>query len=92
MLAGKDIGIKKKVIAQKEKIDEDAAWRHIIKFEKIVIAKGKAYSEFTVNSESKAEILKQAIGRSGNLRAPSLEVGKTLVVGFNETMYDKFIK
>ena len=28
------------------------------------------------------------IGPSGNLRAPTLRVGTTLVVGFNDEMYD----
>jgi hypothetical protein len=37
---------------------------------------------------SKAELTKLMIGPSGNLRAPTLRVGKTFVVGFNDEMYD----
>lgn len=31
--------------------------------------------------------MQEVLGRSGNLRAPTLQVGKTYYVGYNETMY-----
>lgn len=34
--------------------------------------------------------LKRIKGPSGNLRAPALSLGNTLVVGFNEKMFDTF--
>jgi len=37
---------------------------------------------------SEDELLKLILGPTGNLRAPTLRVGKTLVVGFNEEMYN----
>lgn len=36
-----------------------------------------------------AELL---IGRTGNLRAPALRRGRTLMVGFNDEMYKQFFK
>lgn len=36
-----------------------------------------------------AELL---IGRTGNLRAPALRQGRTLMVGFNDAMYKRFFK
>ena len=33
------------------------------------------------------EILKLVLGPTGNLRAPTMLVGKQMVVGFNEEMY-----
>jgi len=36
-----------------------------------------------------AELL---IGRTGNLRAPALRKGRTLIVGFDETMYKQLFK
>jgi len=36
---------------------------------------------------TEAEILKLILGPTGNLRAPTLVVGKSLVVGFNDQMY-----
>ena len=37
----------------------------------------------------KATLLKLLLGPSGNLRAPTLRKGKTLVVGFDEETYQK---
>jgi len=37
------------------------------------------------------EILKLVLGPTGNLRAPTLLVGKTMVVGFNEEMYSDVV-
>lgn len=36
-------------------------------------------------------LLALMIGPSGNLRAPTLRVGKTLLVGFNEGAYEKVL-
>ena len=44
--------------------------------------------EFTPSRETRDQILKEALGRSGNLRSPTIQVGDTLYVGFNETIYD----
>lgn len=33
------------------------------------------------------ELLAAMLGPTGNLRAPTLVVGKTLIVGFNEELY-----
>ena len=39
---------------------------------------------------SQEEILKLVLGPTGNLRAPTLLVGKSMVVGFNQEMYEDF--
>jgi hypothetical protein len=39
------------------------------------------------NHPDKQSLLKLLLGPSGNLRAPTLRVGKTLIVGFDEAMY-----
>jgi arsenate reductase-like glutaredoxin family protein len=53
-------------------------------------AKGKkvVHVDLRTESPSKAELTKLMVGPSGNLRAPTLRIGKTLVVGFNDEMYD----
>jgi len=40
---------------------------------------------------SDEEILAVVLGPSGNLRAPTLRVGKTLLVGFEESSYEKVL-
>ena len=76
--------------AKKEKIDEADAWRMIKRHGRVLIAKGKNVVEYTPTEENRQEVLKQAMGRSGNLRAPSLTVEDTLYIGFNESMYNRF--
>ena len=73
--------------AKKEKIGPDQAWDMIMKHKTIRIAKGKKTLEYVPADENREEILKQAMGRSGNLRAPTLSLGGTLMIGFNEGMY-----
>jgi hypothetical protein len=33
--------------------------------------------------------LKDVIGRSGNLRAPTLQVGDVILIGFNDELYQE---
>lgn len=55
----------------------------------VIVAKGKKVLTFDLGDEDlDTEALeKGAIGPSGNLRAPTLRVGKTWFVGFNEEAY-----
>lgn len=77
--------------ARKRKIDSEAAWDIIRKFDSVIIGKGKKAVTYTPDEASKEAVLKAAMGRSGNLRAPAVEVGNKLVIGFNEQMYKEFI-
>jgi arsenate reductase-like glutaredoxin family protein len=54
------------------------------------VAKGKKVVELNLKKDrpSDEELLKLVLGPTGNLRAPTLRVGKTLVVGFNEEMFE----
>lgn len=42
--------------------------------------------------DSREEILADVMGRSGNLRAPTIRVGNVFLVGFNETMYTRYLE
>ena len=53
---------------------------------KVIVAKGKAVQEHTGGKPS-AEVVDALLGPTGNLRAPALRVGKTLLVGFSEEVY-----
>lgn len=50
-----------------------------------MVAKGKKILTFDLEADrpSDEEILDLILGRSGTLRAPSLRVGDTFVVGYN---------
>ena len=77
--------------ARKEAIDEDKAWKLLSGCTKVIIAKGKKILEFIPTDDIKDQILKDAMGRSGNLRAPTLMVGSSCFVGFNQEMYETLI-
>lgn len=53
---------------------------------KIVVAKGKKVSEFAGGS-AKKDIVEAMLGPTGNLRAPTIRSGKTVLVGFNEDVF-----
>jgi arsenate reductase-like glutaredoxin family protein len=57
---------------------------------KLIVAKGKKISEFDVSKKVSAEAVQAMLGPTGNLRAPTLRVGKTVFVGFNEDAMAEF--
>ena len=59
--------------------------------DQLYAAKGKKVVHFNLKKDRPdAETLqKMILGPTGNLRAPTLRRGKTLIVGFNEEMYEQ---
>ena len=55
----------------------------------LVAAKGKKVETFDLKNDrpDDAELLARLMGPTGNLRAPTARVGRTLVVGFNPEVY-----
>ena len=78
--------------ARKNALASEEAWHHITSFSKVIIAKGKSWVEFTPAIESKEAILALALGRTGNLRAPALQLGDQLLIGYSDTLYEHFLK
>ena len=56
-------------------------WERLESAESVYVAKGKRVDEFTPKDGSQDDILAAVMGRSGNLRAPTLKVGDTFYVG-----------
>lgn len=54
---------------------------------KLIVAKGKKVSEFSIGSRISGDAVDAMLGPTGNLRAPTAIVGKTVLVGFNEDAY-----
>ncbi len=86
--AGK-VKIETVVDARKERIDADAAWELLQSAVSIATAKGKKVQKFNPKSDDKADILKQVMGPSGNLRAPTFRIRGSFVIGFNKELYDR---
>jgi hypothetical protein len=59
--------------------------------EKIFVAKGQKVQTYIPDLSVKDELMHNVLGRSGNLRAPTVQVGNTYYVGYNETMYKELM-
>jgi len=57
------------------------------------VAKGKQVVRLDLKRErpSRGELVKLLSGPTGNLRAPTLRKGRTLIVGFDEQTYTKLL-
>lgn len=75
--------------AKKETHQKDDAVAVLKKATSLSAARGKKVVDVDLKKTelSEEEILKLILGPTGNLRAPTLLVGKKMVVGFNEEMY-----
>tara|TARA_X000000950_G_C13329042_1_gene423798 strand:- start:62 stop:328 length:267 start_codon:yes stop_codon:yes gene_type:complete len=82
-LEARNIEIREQVPASK-KLQQDDAERIYGQASKMIVAKGKKVSTFKAGD---AEAIAHMLGSTGNLRAPLLIRGKTVVVGFNEQVY-----
>ena len=80
------------VDARKESLDADQAWALLQGASTVTVAKGKKFVRFDRVAEQKDELLKQAIGPTGNLRAPTYRVGDDFVIGFNPELYESWVK
>jgi hypothetical protein len=56
----------------------------------VIVAKGKKRSDFAGGKATK-DVVDAMLGPTGNLRAPTLRIGKTVVVGFNDEVYSELI-
>ena len=58
---------------------------------KVVVAKGKQVSEFEPGGKAGRALVDAMLGPTGNLRAPTLRQGKTVIVGFNEEVFESLL-
>ena len=56
---------------------------------RVVVARGNRVESFDMKNAPPDDetLLKQILGPTGNLRAPALRKGKTVVVGYNDAVY-----
>ncbi len=69
------------------KLQADDAKKLLKGASRLVVAKGKKVSEFPIGSRIPSETVEAMLGPTGNLRAPTAIVGKTVLVGFNDDAY-----
>ena len=76
--------------ARKASLAEEEAWQVLAAAREIIVAKGKKRLVFDPRRDSRETILKETLGRSGTLRAPTLRIGDRLLVGYNDELYAQF--
>jgi arsenate reductase-like glutaredoxin family protein len=86
-----NVEIKTEVNARKEPLEAQKTWALLVDSRKILIASGSKIREFSPQPDKKDEILKIVLGRSGILRAPTLKIGNTFYIGYNNEMYDQLV-
>ena len=76
----------KETIPASRKLQANDAEELLNKASKMTVAKGKKSSEFK-GGKSDPEAITAMLGSTGNLRAPTIVIGKKLLVGFNEDVF-----
>lgn len=92
MLTKNNLKVTKTVEARKEKIPAEAAWKLLGAAQEVIVGKGKKILMFHPAQDDEETILNSCLGRTGNLRAPTIKTGNQVIVGFNDAMYKDFIE
>jgi arsenate reductase-like glutaredoxin family protein len=81
--------VRETVSATKTRIGRADALKLLAGVDRLVAARGKKLAVFDLTSDRPDDetLLAHLLGPTGNLRAPTARVGKTLLVGFNEETY-----
>jgi arsenate reductase-like glutaredoxin family protein len=92
-LAKHKIVVSARADAKKATIKGDAALGVLKDVDEIYVAKGKqvVHVDLRARKPPKTELLSLLLGPTGNLRAPALRKGRTLVVGFDEATYERLL-
>src|SRR5215831_13286189 len=92
-LAKHKVAVTEKTDAKKATIKGDAALSVLKDVDEIYAAKGKQVVHIDLKraKPSRADLLGLLLGPTGNLRAPTLRKGRTLVVGFDEGTYQRLL-
>jgi arsenate reductase-like glutaredoxin family protein len=82
------------VDARKTTLKEKEALALVQDVDEIYASKGKqvVHLDLKKDKPDKAALLGLLLGPTGNLRAPTLRQGRTLLVGFDETAYARVLK
>lgn len=73
--------------ARQVRLDEEAVWKLLSAADAVLTARGKSTKVWDPAKDPREDILADVMGRSGNLRAPTVRVGNVFLVGYNEAMY-----
>ena len=75
------------VVLASKKLGRDDAVALARECDTLIVAKGKKVTTFDLAGDPGDAMVDAMLGPTGNLRAPTVRSGKTLLVGFNEERY-----
>lgn len=86
-MADRDLTVRETVDAKKIRIGSDDLAELFAGAQEVVVTKGKKCENFQPDDEA---LVSAALGRSGNLRAPTVRVGKRYLVGYSDEPWESF--
>jgi arsenate reductase-like glutaredoxin family protein len=92
-LAKHKVGVAAETDARRAPIKGDAALGVLKDVDQIYAARGKRVVHVDLKREKppRADLLGLLLGPTGNLRAPALRKGRTLIIGFDDTTYRRLL-
>jgi hypothetical protein len=92
-LEANDLAVGDRTDATKERKGRDAAVALARSAERVVVARGKKVVEFDMKKAPPDDdtLASHLLGPTGNLKAPTLRIGNTLLVGFGEDAYRRML-
>ena len=82
--------VTEEIDARKVRYGDSEALELLVGKSSLLVAKGKKVNKVDLRKDrpEDAALAGMMLGPTGNLRAPTLIVGKKVVVGFNENLYE----
>lgn len=77
----------KEQIPASRKLGKSEAAKLAREAKQVIVAKGKKVTVHEPGGKAPADVVAAMLGPTGNLRAPTVRVGKIVLVGFNEDAY-----
>ena len=92
-LDANSLAVKERHDAGKERRGRDEALALARTAAKVVVGKGKKVVAFDMKNDPPDDetLATHKLGPTGNLRAPTLRLGRTLLVGFSEEAYKQIL-
>ena len=75
------------VVLASKKLGRDDAVALARQCDTLIVVRGRKVTTFDLSGNPDDEMVNAMLGPTGNLRAPAVRSGKTLLVGFNEQEY-----
>jgi hypothetical protein len=82
----------RETVSASKKLAADDARKLLAGISTLIVSRGKKSELFDVKSGITDEMVAAMLGPAGNLRAPTLKIGKRLLVGFGDSAWQDALK